>query len=84
MNILKLDIKSPVVNISLDIMKEHLDSIRKDAKGNSTLKTRLKPEFDAKIKALEQAIVTLGHFGGVNKLTYEEQQKEFGFENPYK
>lgn len=79
-----LDIKGGVVNIALDIMREKLHSIEKYNTGNSVAKKRLKPSYDAKAKALREAILTLGHFGGTHKMTDKEQEDFFGFENPYK
>ena len=79
-----MDIKGGVVNITLDILREELRSIEKYNTGNSDFKKRLKPSYDVKEKALRDAILTLGHFGGTHRMTDKEQQDFFGFEDPYK
>ena len=79
-----MDIKGGVVNITLDILREELRSVERYNTGNSVFKKQIKPSLDAKAKALERAILTLGHFGGTHKMTDQEQQDFFEFEDPYK
>jgi hypothetical protein len=79
-----MNVKEIVIGISLDVMREQLCSIEFFNTNDSNYKKRLKPSLDAKAKALERAILTLGHFGGTHKMTDQEQQDFFEFEDPYK